>query len=126
MMKTSSVWRGISARRVIGPIFYDDTANAVRYANILLPFFVELTEPFSSISLEEKVEIETLGRPMPNLCIVQTAKGSKDRSYNRYFKQEIYDKCSWICGCEVRNALFCFPCLIGIKDVGHLNEYAKK
>jgi hypothetical protein len=93
-----------------------------------------LNQPFSSRSLEEKIEIKTLGRPMPNLNIVQTAKGSKDRSYNRHFKQEIYDKYSWICGYEVRNALFCFPCFGsndswsrgGIKDLGHLNQYAKR
>jgi hypothetical protein len=95
-----------------------------------------LNQPFSSRPLEEKVEIKTLGRPMPNLNIVQTAKGSKDISYNRHFKQEIYDKYSWICGCEVRNALCCFPCLLfgsndswsrcGIKDLRHLNEHAKK
>jgi hypothetical protein len=48
-----------------------------------------LNQPFSSRPLEEKVEIKTLGRPMPNLNIVQTAKGSKDISYNRHFKQEI-------------------------------------
>jgi hypothetical protein len=74
-----------------------------------------LKQPFSSRSLEEKVEIKTLGRLMPNLNIVQTAKGSEGR--------------------EVSNALFCCPCLLfgsndswsrgGIKDLGHVNEYAK-
>jgi hypothetical protein len=35
----------MSARKVIGPIFYDYTVNAVRYVNnILRPFFAELTE----------------------------------------------------------------------------------
>jgi hypothetical protein len=35
----------MSASRVIGPIFYDYTVNAVRYArNILRPFFAEVTE----------------------------------------------------------------------------------
>jgi hypothetical protein len=75
---------------------------------------------------------------MSNLNVVQTAKGSKDRSYNRHFKQEIYNRYARICGCEVRSALFFFPCLlfgskdswsrggIGLKDVGHLNQYAKK
>jgi hypothetical protein len=35
----------MSACRVIGPIFYDYTVNAVRYVNnILCPIFAELTE----------------------------------------------------------------------------------
>jgi hypothetical protein len=67
-----------------------------------------LNQPFSSRSSEEKDEIKTLGRLMPNLNIVQTATRSKDRSYNRHFKQEIHDRYSWICGCEVRIVLFFF------------------
>jgi hypothetical protein len=39
------VWCAISAYRIIGPIFYDDTVNAARYVNnILSPFFAKLTE----------------------------------------------------------------------------------
>jgi hypothetical protein len=35
----------MSARRIIGPIFYDDTVNAARYVNnILSPPFAKLTE----------------------------------------------------------------------------------
>jgi predicted metalloendopeptidase len=36
----------MSARRVIGPIFYDCAVNAVRYVNNILPppFFAELAE----------------------------------------------------------------------------------
>jgi hypothetical protein len=48
---------------------------------------------------------------MSNLNIFRRIKGSKDHSYSIHFKQEIYDKYSWICGREVRNALFCFPSL---------------
>jgi hypothetical protein len=39
------VWCAVSAHRVIGPIFYDYTVTAVRYAkNTLRPFFAELTQ----------------------------------------------------------------------------------
>jgi hypothetical protein len=39
------VWRAVSARRVIGPIFLGDTVNSNRYvSDILEPFFQELTE----------------------------------------------------------------------------------
>jgi hypothetical protein len=71
-----------------------------------------LNHPFSSRSLEEKSEIKALGQPMSNLNVVQTAKGSKDRSYNRHFKQEIYNRYARICGCEVRSALFFFSLLV--------------
>ena len=50
------------------------------------------------------------------LNITQTAI-SRQKQYTRSFSAEIYNKYEWICGCEVRNALFCFPCLLfGIKD----------
>jgi hypothetical protein len=40
-----SIWCAISARRIIGPIFYEDTVNGARYVNnILSPFFAELKE----------------------------------------------------------------------------------
>jgi len=62
--------------------------------------------------------------------------GSKSRSYNRQFKRDIYERYAWMCGCEIRNALFCFPCLLfgstnswskgGVKDLAHIHEYAKK
>jgi hypothetical protein len=43
--KRIGVWCVISASRIIGPIFYDDTVNAARYMNnILSPLFTELTE----------------------------------------------------------------------------------
>jgi hypothetical protein len=39
------VWCAVSAQRVIGPIFFEDTVNSDRYvSDILEPFFQELTE----------------------------------------------------------------------------------
>jgi hypothetical protein len=44
-MISSGVWCTMSAYRVIGLIFYDETVNAVGYENnILSPFFTELTD----------------------------------------------------------------------------------
>jgi hypothetical protein len=60
--KRIGVWCAISARRIIGPIIYNDTVNAARYVNnILSPFFAELTEEerlytvFSSWILQQLV-----------------------------------------------------------------------
>jgi hypothetical protein len=40
----NGVWCAKSARRITGPIFYNDTVNAARYVNnILSPFFAKLT-----------------------------------------------------------------------------------
>ena len=66
---------------------------------------------FSSISLEKKLEIKQRGRPTPKLNIVQVTKG-KDRDFKREFKETLYEKSSWLYGCEATNKLYCFPCLI--------------
>ena len=89
---------------------------------------------FSRLSVAEKIEIKTLGRPVPNLSITQTSK-SRNQEYQRKFSPDIYEKCNWICGCEVRNSLFCFPCLLfggdinwskhGIQDLIHLLQKIK-
>lgn len=95
-----------------------------------------LDNPFSARSIQEKIEIKRLGRPTPNLenftQIVKTGK----REFKRKFKIDIYDKCSWLCGCQTRNALFCFQCVlfngedtwskIGFKDLNHLVLRTKK
>jgi hypothetical protein len=48
----------------------------------------------------------------------------------------MYFKHDWLCGCDVKNALFCFPCLLfgddvawtrtGVTDLGHLPEKKMK
>lgn len=95
-----------------------------------------IKEPFSRRTLEEKVNIKIIGRPTPVLNVTQKASRGKNLSYVRYFNCKVYDNNSWICGCDVRNALFCFPCVLfgnddiwstkGVEDLGHLNEYMKK
>lgn len=89
-----------------------------------------LKSKFSSLSLEKKVEIKNLGRPLLNLSnLINKSKKGKNE-YNRYFNIELYQKYKWLCGCEVANALFCFPCVCfggdlswsktGITDLIHL------
>ena len=95
-----------------------------------------LKTPFSRRTLEDKIKIKSLGRLTPDLNIVQKAKGSKNSVYTRKFNRTVYDNNDWICGCEIRNSLFCFPCLLfgngdswsktGVKDLSHMNEYIKK
>lgn len=94
-----------------------------------------LTNPFGSRSHADKIEIKRLGRPTPDLNIVQCV-ASKSRSFTRKFNRDIYSKHSWICGCDNKNALFCFPCLlfggealwtkIGLTDLNHSGDRIKK
>ena len=70
---------------------------------------------FSSISLEKKLEIKQRGRPTHKLEIVQVTKG-KYRDFKREFKESLYERTSWLCGCEATNKLFCFPCLLFTKQ----------
>lgn len=95
------------------------------------------TIKFSSLSLEEKIKIKQAGRPKPNLVITNLTK-CKTRDYKRTFKIETYEKSDWLCGCDVSNSLYCFPCLLfasdettewtksGVKDLIHLSDKIKK
>lgn len=94
-----------------------------------------ISKPFCGRSLIDKAEIKRLGRPTPNLKIEQTVS-SKKRTFTRTFNTELYNKHTWLCGCEIRNALFCFPCLlfggedswtkIGFTDLNHSGDRIKK
>lgn len=60
------------------------------------------------------------------------------RFSRRCFKNRLYDRNSWICGCDVLNRFFCFPCLLfakctdkswtktGIADLAHLSQSQTK
>lgn len=88
---------------------------------------------FSRLSLEEKIKIRDAGRPTPDINLVQITK-CKTREFKRSFKNDIYAKHNWLCGCSVANRLFCFPCILfgrlcvaesswvsaGVADLSHL------
>lgn len=92
----------------------------------------QLKKHFSSLPLAEKIKIKNLGKPMPDINIVQITN-SKSRQFKREFKRDIYEKTEWICGCGETNRLYCFSCLLfargnaeyswtktGVSDLGHL------
>lgn len=72
---------------------------------------------------------------MPQLCL-ENKQSVKGKDVIRKFKLDIYQKNDWICGCESKNALFCFPCLLfggepswsknGIRDLIHLSAKITK
>lgn len=96
-----------------------------------------LKDNFNSFSYEQKIKVKNVGRPKPELNLTQTTKG-KSRDFTRKFKNDMYEKNDWICGCSVSNSLFCFPCLLfcrgaaelswsktGVTDLSHLAQKIK-
>ncbi|CAG9830426.1 unnamed protein product [Diabrotica balteata] len=87
------------------------------------------------LTYEELLHFKTGGRPKPKMTIKQTSL-DKNREVNRYFSNSMYDIAEWICGCEERNAFFCFPCLLfgddylwsktGVIDLKHLKIKTQK
>lgn len=85
----------------------------------------------SQLTLPQKLEIKTRGRPKPNLSIVQLSS-SRGNAYSRQFNPSVYEDYNWLCGCNETNALYCFPCLLfggdpswtksGIKDLNHMKQ----
>ncbi|KAJ4441471.1 hypothetical protein ANN_11326 [Periplaneta americana] len=91
------------------------------------------TLPVVTVPKINKVKLK--GRPLPDLNLTQ-ASPSRNSTYVRKFNNEIYAKHLWLCGCEQKNAVFCFPCLLfggdaawtrsGVTDLGHLPLKIKK
>ena len=93
-----------------------------------------LQHRFSSLSLEEKLEIKRLGRHIPDGLIIKQAGKLQNRTFqaNTWFTRT-----QWLTGCAERNALFCFPCILfgtggtgtwtktGFTDLAHLSDRIK-
>jgi hypothetical protein len=66
---------------------------------------------FSRLSIDEKLKIKRNGGPKPEL-IIECSSKSRGRTYIRKFNMNIYSKYKWICGCEIKNRVFCFTCIL--------------
>ncbi|KAJ8911318.1 hypothetical protein NQ315_017014 [Exocentrus adspersus] len=85
----------------------------------------------SRLNHERRLELKAHGPPKPKLNLTQQYK-DRGKQINRYFKECMYTLCDWICGCDVNNAFFCYPCLLfaddywwsknGVTDLKHLKE----
>jgi hypothetical protein len=86
---------------------------------------------FSQLSLHKKVTVKKRGRSTSDIQISNPGI-SNNKKYIRRFNSEWYQRKSWLCGCEVKNALFCFPCLLfgsdetwtrdGFRDINKTKE----
>ncbi|XP_063745024.1 zinc finger MYM-type protein 1-like [Eleginops maclovinus] len=95
--------------------------------------------PFSRRSNADKLAVKELGPPRPNLNIKQVSTKA-GKTYSRGFSRSWYERKTWLAGCEVANALFCYPCVLihpdantdtawtktGVTDMHHLSEKVKK
>jgi hypothetical protein len=75
-----------------------------------------------SYTYEQKIEIKQLVRPVLKRLINKTKKGKNE--YIRHFNTDYYAKHKWLCGCDIKLAVYCFPCLcfgiltfLGLKQV---------
>ena len=62
-----------------------------------------INKSFMARGVAEQRLIIQQNRPQPKLDI---------RSHGRAFRQQWYEKKDWLCGSEVRQGLFCWPCLL--------------
>lgn len=72
----------------------------------IMSYFVE--NDFDCLSYDDKIFVKNLNRPVPSLNnLVISGKGS-----SRKFNTDWYKKCNWLTGSEMKNKLFCWPCLL--------------
>ena len=83
---------------------------------------------FSTLSIEQKLEIKRLGPHRPDDLTICQAGKDKTRTFNKeWFKRKL-----WLTGSSSKKALYCFPCLLfggetvwtttGFSDLKHLSE----
>lgn len=87
---------------------------------------------------ELRMKVKELGAPKPDLNINQEQKQCKARQgYTRNFNRSMYNAAEWLCGCDVKNAFFCFTCIVtnssdsswtetGITDLKNFHAKVKK
>ncbi|KFM66864.1 hypothetical protein X975_00180, partial [Stegodyphus mimosarum] len=91
---------------------------------------------FSQLSLHEKITIKKLlGRSTPDILICHPGVRNK-KKYIRSFNSKWYQRKNWLCGYEVKNALFYFPCLLfggdvtwtkdGFRNINKMKEKTEK
>ena len=98
-----------------------------------------LKNAFDGLKLEDKLVIKQLGPDRPDVSITQKTKDKWKIYTTEHFHEHGMMKMKWLCGCSVRNTVFCFPCLLfrsclgqgdigitGVSDVKYFSEVAKK
>lgn len=95
-----------------------------------------LEKPFLARTHQDKKRIVMAGKPRPVLRISAVTFTEKEGIVNKDFKVDMYDEIPWLTGCEKRQSLFCWPCLLfeksgiwtstGVSDILFLYEGASE
>ncbi|XP_054626012.1 uncharacterized protein LOC129178133 isoform X2 [Dunckerocampus dactyliophorus] len=64
---------------------------------------------FSKMDLKSKQKVIADGRPTPQL---KDLLQNDNQRVTRTFQKDWYSRVEWLCGCAVKQRLFCFPCLL--------------
>lgn len=70
---------------------------------------------FSELTYQEQLMVIHEGRPTPELS-VEYMSATSGIIYKKQFDSEVYSRNSWICGCNRKDAFFCFPCVLFAND----------
>lgn len=73
-----------------------------------------LENGFSKLSFSSKCAVKTLGRQTPSLTLVNEIPPSErnPKGFRRKFNCRLYERYDWLTGCDKKNKLYCFPCLL--------------
>ena len=71
-----------------------------------------LEKNFSFRSFDEKLSIVRNGKPTPDVTNLQQVCSQASRTTTRTFSPSKFEEISWLTGCNERNKLFCWPCLL--------------
>jgi hypothetical protein len=58
------------------------------------------------------LEIKNFGRPMPEMVLTKDSISRGKVYMRKVVASALYKEHSWLCGCDVTRAFFCFPCLL--------------
>lgn len=70
---------------------------------------------------DKKLELKQHSRQISQLNTVQVKKKKNNRDFKTEFECHVHERNAWICGCEVTNRLYRFPCLLFEKEGGKPN-----
>ncbi|XP_072378059.1 zinc finger MYM-type protein 1-like [Diabrotica undecimpunctata] len=118
-----------------GPLKKPKPDVVLEFVKVAVPnIYVSIDCPLDSTEVFGR-ELKCKGRPLPDIKIVKEGS-SRGKNYKRQFNCDIYTRNSWICGCNRKNALFGFPCVlfggdkswtqVDVTDLVHLSDKIKK
>jgi len=71
-----------------------------------------LNNPFSARPFHDKLRIVNKIRRTPRLLNLIIRHKTKTERYTRHFCISQYEKLDWVIGCETKNELYFWPCLL--------------